>query len=196
MRHITHTFAAAIVAGLVVLAPARASADIFAMPFAGLTFLDEDFRKTTFGASVGAGVGPIAVEFDAARTVLGSYTDLPGIDLSARVTTYMGNLILRLPAGPIRPYVTGGGGIVRLTGSVDVPFLGSIFSASAEDFGWNFGGGLMIFPVSNLGLRADVRRIQTGDLEWDEITDTEGLEDLPLPKADFWRATAGLTFRF
>ena len=79
---------------------------------------------------------------------------------------------------------------------MDVPFLGSVFSASADDVGWNFGGGVMFFPSTNIGLRADVRRFQAGDLPWDEITDVGGLDDLPLPKANFWRATGGVTFKF
>jgi len=62
--------------------------------------------------------------------------------------------------------------------------------------GWNFGGGVMFFPSTNIGLRADVRRFQAGDLSWDEITDVGGLDDLPLPKANFWRATGGVTFKF
>jgi opacity protein-like surface antigen len=168
---------------------------VFVTPFAGATFIDADNRKTTFGASIGVG-GFVAVEFDAARTLLGSYTDIPVVDLNARVTTYMGNLVVRLPHGPIQPYVSGGAGIVQVTGSVDVPFLGSIVSVSAEDFGWNFGGGLMVFPAPNVGIRADLRRFQTDDVSWDDLTSIGGLDELPLPKVDFWRATGGLTFRF
>jgi hypothetical protein len=54
----------------------------------------------------------------------------------------------------------------------------------------------MLFPTSNFGLRGDIRRFQTGDLSWDDITGIGGLDDIPLPKVDFWRATAGLTFKF
>jgi opacity protein-like surface antigen len=121
---------------------------------------------------------------------------VPVVDFNARVTTYMGNLMLRLPRGPIQPYISGGGGIVQLTGSVDVPFLGQIVSASADDFGWNVGGGLMVLPTPNVGFRADLRRFQTGDIAWDDITDIGGLDDIPLPKVNFWRATGGLVFRY
>lgn len=177
------------------LVPARASADVFVTPFAGVTFIDEDNRKGTFGAAIGVG-GFIGLEFEAARTLLGSYEGIPVVDLNARVTTYMGNLMVRLPRGPIQPYVSGGGGIVRLTGSVDIPFIGQIVSASADDFGWNVGGGLMLLPTPNIGLRGDIRRFQTGSLSWDEITDIGGLDDIPLPKVDFWRATGGIVFKF
>ena len=43
----------------------------------------------------------------------GEADDLPVVDLNARLTTFMGNLLVRLPAGPIQPYVTGGAGVVR-----------------------------------------------------------------------------------
>jgi opacity protein-like surface antigen len=196
---LTRPIAVAGLVGLLALvAPARAAADVLFTPFAGITFIDfvdKDSRKGTFGASIGVG-GVVGIEFEAARTLLGSYTGIPVVDLNAHVTTFMGNLVLRMPRGPIQPYVSGGAGIVRLTGSVNVPIVGNLVSASADDFGWNFGGGLMLFPTSNFGLRGDIRRFQTGDLSWNEITDIGGLDDLPLPKVDFWRATAGVTFKF
>jgi len=175
--------------------PAKAAAEVFLTGFGGVTFLDDEHKKGTFGGSVGVG-GLVSLEFEAGRTNLGSFTGIPVVDLNARVSTYMGNLMFRIPRGPIQPYVTGGVGIVRLTGSVDVPFLGSVFSASADDVAYNFGGGVMIFPGTNVGLRADIRRFQTGDISWDDIADIGGLDDLPLPKVNFWRATGGLTFKF
>jgi hypothetical protein len=191
----TRVLAVALLTASVALVPARASAELFVTPFAGVTFIDDEHRKGTFGAAIGVG-GFIAVEFEAARTLLGSYEGIPVVDLNARVTTYMGNLMVRLPRGPIQPYASGGAGIVRLTGSVDIPFLGQIVSASADDVGWNFGGGLMVLPSSNFGFRGDIRRFQTGALSWDDITDIGGLGDIPLPKVDFWRATGGLVFRY
>lgn len=195
MRRNSLTLAACCAACLVLVAPAKAAADVFLSGFGGATFIDDGKNKGTFGGGIGLG-GLVSVEFEAARTQLGGYTGIPGVDLNARLSTYMGNLMFRLPRGPIQPYVSAGAGIVRLSGSVDVPFLGSVFSASADDVGWNFGGGVMFFPSTNIGLRADVRRFQAGDLSWDEITDVGGLDDLPLPKANFWRATGGVTFKF
>ena len=177
------------------IAPGKAAADVFLSGFGGATFIDDGQNKGTFGGGIGVG-GLVSLEFEAARTGLGSYTGIPVVDLNARLSTYMGNLMFRVPRGPIQPYVSAGAGIVRLSGNVDVPFLGSVFSASADDVGWNFGGGVMFFPGTNVGVRADVRRFQTSDLSWDEITDVGGLDDIPLPKADFWRVTGGVTFKF
>jgi opacity protein-like surface antigen len=171
-----------------------AAADLRATPFAGVTFLD-DTSHGTFGASLTAG-GLVSVEFDAGRTELGRLAEVSVVDVSAHAATFMGNLVVRMPAGPVQPYVTGGVGIVRVTGSIDVPVLGSLFSVSAQDFGWNVGGGVYIMPTRAIGVRADVRRFQTTDLTWTDITDISGIGSIPLPKFDFWRATGGITFRF
>jgi opacity protein-like surface antigen len=195
MKQTSRILAVSFAVCLTLMAPATAAADVFLTGFGGVTFLENEQSKGTFGGSVGVG-GLVSLEFGASRTNLGSFTGVPVIDLGAHVTTYMGNVMLRLPHRQIQPYVTGGAGIVRVAGSVDVPFLGSVFSADADDFGWNFGGGVMFFPSANIGLRADVRRFQTGDLSWNDISSVGGLNDLPLPKVDFWRTTGGITFKF
>ena len=58
----------------------------------------------------------------------------------------------------------------------------------ATVIGWDIGGGLNIFLAHGIGLRGDVRRLRT-------------LQDVTLSlfgndKIDFWRASAGLVFRF
>ncbi len=174
-----------------VLTPTPASADLRATAFAGATRIN-DTNKGTYGAAVTFG-GLLGIEFDASRIALGSLDNIDFVDVKANVTTYMGNLVLRAPTGPIQPYASAGVGVVRVTGDVNVPFVGSLVSASAQDVAWNLGGGVYILPTPTFGLRADVRRFQTGDVSWDDIT---GLGDLPLPKFDFWRATAGVTIKF
>lgn len=176
------------------LAPSTASADVLLTPFAGVTFLD-DTNKSTFGGAFGFG-SLIGLEFEAARIQLGSFEDIPGVDLSAHATTFMGNVVVRLPTGPVQPYGTAGVGLMRVTGDVDVLIAGNIISASAQDFGWNIGGGLYLFPSPNFGIRGDLRRFHTGDVSFDDIVGIGGLDDLPLPELDFWRATAGVTFKF
>jgi len=195
MRYTHHLIRTAAVAAALaaILAPAPAAADLRATAFGGLARIN-DANKGTFGAAITLG-SLIGVEFDASRIDLGDLenVDLSFVDVNANLTTYMGNLVVRLPTGPIQPYGSAGVGIVRATGNVNVPFLGNIVSASAQDFAWNVGGGLYLFPSENFGLRADLRRFQTGNISWDDIT---GIGDLPLPQFDFWRATLGITFKF
>ena len=184
-----------LVATTLAVLPARASADVLITPFAGVSFLDEE-SKGNFGASVGFG-GLIGFEFDASRTRIGTYRDVPIVDLTADVTTLMGNLVVRLPTGPVQPYASAGAGVIRLSGDVRVPFIGTIVSAGGQDFGMNVGGGVHVFPSRNFGIRGDVRYFRTlGDITLDDLTNIGGIDNLPLPRLDFWRATAGVTFRF
>jgi len=173
------------------LTPAAASADLRATAFGGATRINET-NQGTLGAAVTFG-GLVGIEFEAARVWLGSLENVEVVDVQANLTTYMANLVLRVPAGPIQPYGSAGVGLVRVTGNINVPFFGNVVSASAQDVAWNVGGGVYLLPSPNVGLRADLRRFQTGDVNWEDIVD---LGDLPLPKFDFWRATAGITIKF
>jgi opacity protein-like surface antigen len=180
-----------------IAAPSVASADVLLTPFAGITFVDDAGKnKPVFGASIGVG-SLLGIELDVSQTRLGTFDELPVVSFEASATTVMGNLVVRFPAGPVQPYVSGGAGVIRITGDVEVPFFGDVISASAQDFGMNIGGGVHIFPTPNFGIRADARYFRTvGDLAWDEIRDIDGLDDLPLPRVDFWRVTGGVTFKF
>ncbi len=177
--------------------PRVATADILLTPFAGVSFLDEGNEKLVYGAGIAFG-GVIGIEAEIGRT---KFADIDiastPVDLEANLTTGMVNLVVRLPTGPIQPYATGGVGIVRVSGDITVPFLGSVLSLSGQDFGMNVGGGIYVFPSEHLGIRADVRYFRTiGDLTLDELADIGRDFDLPLPEFDFWRVTGGVTLRF
>lgn len=192
-RFASQCFLALAVLCATVFAPAPARADIRLTAFGGNTRVD-DANKRTIGAAATLG-GLIGVEFEAARADLGGFKDISitNIDIDAALTTYMVNAVVRAPTGPIQPYGSAGVGLVRVSGDLDIPFIGSVFTATASDVGWNLGGGVYIMPADHFGIRADLRRYQTGDLDWEDIT---GVGDLPLPKFDFWRASVGLTFKF
>jgi opacity protein-like surface antigen len=178
-------------------APPPVAADVLLTPFAGVTFADNaDVRKFNYGASLAFG-GLIGFEFDVSQTRLGTFDDIPIVDLEADATTMMANLMIRVPAGPVQPYASGGVGLIRVRGEVEVPFVGSLVSASASDLGMNVGGGIHLFPSPNIGIRGDVRYFRTiGDLDLSDFDDIDGLNDLPLPRIDFWRVTGGVTIRF
>jgi len=182
---------AALCTAALTLTPATASADLRATAFGGATRINET-NKGTLGAAVTFG-GLVGIEFEAARVWLGSLENIEIVDVQANLTTYMANLVLRAPTGPIQPYGSAGAGLVRVTGDINVPFFGNVVSASAQDVAWNVGGGVYLLPSPNVGLRVDLRRFQTGDVNWEDIVD---IGDLPLPKFDFWRATAGVTIKF
>jgi opacity protein-like surface antigen len=94
----------------------------------------------------------------------------------------MGNLVVGI-GGPVRPYATGGVGVIRA--SVD----GLLGSATSNDFGMNFGGGVTGFFSDHVGLRGDVRFFRS-------VGDSSDLVDLDIDNVDFWRATIGAAVRW
>jgi opacity protein-like surface antigen len=184
------------VCAFVVGAPRAASAEILLTPFAGVSFLSEGDEKFVYGASLAFG-GLIGVEGEIARTNVADQELLGStVKLETKLTTGMVNLMVKLPVGPVHPYVTGGLGVIRVSGEVAAPVLGAL-QLSGSEFGMNFGGGVIVFPSRSIGLRGDVRYFRTlGDLTLGELADIGGLDDLPLPEFDFWRVTGGVTFRF
>jgi len=191
MVHTRRSIAILAAALAALLIPTASSADLRATAFGGAARIN-DTNKGTFGGAVTFG-GLLGIEFDASRIDLGLLDNVPVVDVDTNLTTYMGNLVVRTPVGPVQPYGSAGVGLVKAAGSVTVPGLGRVVSASAQNVGWNVGGGVYLFPGENVGIRADVRRFQTGDVTWEDITN---LGDLPLPTLDFWRATVGLTLKF
>jgi hypothetical protein len=60
-----------------------------------------------------------------------------------------------------------------------------------DEFGINIGGGAMGFMTDNIGFRGDLRYYRA-------LTDPEPDNefDIDFGDFDFWRATAGITFRW
>jgi len=95
----------------------------------------------------------------------------------------MTNLVFTLPIGPIQPYVVGGIGLIRPHANYNPLQL----VTSKNAFGTDLGGGLTIM-FGRVGVRGDIRRFHT-------------LQDVTLlvftgGKLDFWRASAGVTFKY
>jgi hypothetical protein len=110
----------------------------------------------------------------------------PGADLrDNNVTTLMGNLVL-ISGGHTRVYASVGLGLLKTRVSDAHDF----FDIDSNELGLNAGGGILVVP-SHLGLQADVRYFRN-------LTDPErdAHFDVDLGSFDYWRATAGLVFRF
>lgn len=198
----------AAVTALTVAVPQRASADWLITPFVGGVFggnadfgdfddFDDEFeRRVNFGASLGwMGNGIVGFEVDFGWTPnffedTGGEGDFAFGD--SNLTTLMANVLVGAPIGGqtgpgIRPYASGGVGLIRA--NIDG---GDFFEdVDSNDFGMNVGAGVAGFFNDFVGVRGDVRYFRA--LQDDE-PDNEF--DIGLSDFDFWRATAGITFRF
>lgn len=168
-----------------------ASAQGFITPFVGFNFGGDsancaslkncEDKRLNWGASLGKINGIFGVEEDIAyaRDFFGKTA---GGDNS--VLTVMSDLMLVVPAGPIQPYVLVGLGLIR----PHVKFDAASLTLDKNALGYDIGGGINIFFGHSIGVRGDVRHLKT-------------LQDITLgvfsnDKLEFWRGSAGLTFRF
>jgi len=174
---------------LLLTVPARAQGYI--SPYVGFNFGGDsgncvslqtcEDRRLNIGISLGTTHGIFGFEEDVAyaRDFFGK---TPGV--SNAVLTVMSNLMLVVPAGPIQPYAIIGLGLIRTHAEFDASNL----SLDQNALGYDIGGGINLFLAHSVGIRGDVRHLHT-------------LQDVTLglfshDQLDFWRASAGLTFRF
>jgi len=199
---------AAVLALVTVGLPTRASADWYVTPFIGANFGgnadfgefddfdDEVERRLDVGAALGwMGGGIVGWEVDFGWSP-NFFEDTRGPGNfefgDSNVTTLMGNLVVGVPVGGqtgggIRPYGSGGVGLIR----TEIDGGGFFNDLDTNDFGFNVGGGVHGYFNDHVGLRGDLRYFRS--LADDEPDDEF---DLAIGDFDFWRATAGITFRF
>jgi opacity protein-like surface antigen len=190
-------------------APAKASADWLFTPFIGMNFggsvtfndafgdFDDEFEKrANFGASLawmGAGAIGFELDFGYAPNFFESTEGEADFDYGDNnVTTFMANLVVGAPIGGqtglgIRPYASGGVGIIR----THIDDALDLFDVSSNDWGFNAGAGIAGFFSDNIGLRGDVRYFRS-------LQDNEPDDELDVSLGDlkFWRGSVGITFRF
>lgn len=171
---------------------APASAQGFISPFLGFTYGGDvaancasltncEEKRTNWGVAFGTTHGVLGFEEEIgyAKNFFGK-TDTG----DNAVLTVMSNLLVVVPAGPIRPYALFGIGLMR----PHVRFDASSLELENNALGYDIGGGVNVFLTRNLGIRGDVRHLQT----FKDVT----LGVFSNEKLDFWRGSAGLTFRF
>jgi opacity protein-like surface antigen len=192
----------ALVLGTVLAIPAQARADWIFTPYVGANFsrggdifdLDSGNTSVSFGGSLGwMGAGILGLEMDFGYAPDFFETD-DVTSLDGNVTSFMGNVIIGIPIGSqtgggVRPYVSGGAGLLRSR----LDDVEDLFDINENSFGVNAGAGLMVFFTDNVGLRGDLRYFRS--LSDDDNDDDNDL-DLNLGAFHFWRATAGVAFRF
>jgi opacity protein-like surface antigen len=188
----------AIMAALtLVLAPGAARADWLFTPNIGAGFGGDASGREhlTYGASIGwMGAGIFGWEADFAYTPEFFQGDDDDVDLfsDSNVTSFMANALVGIPVGGqrgggFRPYVTGGLGVMQHSlGEAD-----DLFEVDNSEFGFNLGAGAMGFASDHIGFRGDIRYYRSFE---DPVEDNEF--DVGVGNFDFWRGTAGVTFRW
>jgi len=194
---------ASFVALVTAAVPTRASADWLFTPFVGATFggnaevggsgdtFKNDFeRKLAYGATLGwmgAGIIGFEADFSYAPNFFRADNNSDKFNLvgDGNVTSLMGNLVVGAPLGPVRPYASGGIGLLKSKVDNASQFL----DASRNDLGYDLGGGLM-FLAGNVGLRGDLRYFRSL-----QSNDNNSV-DFSLGNFKFWRGTVGVTFKF
>jgi len=182
-----HLIAAAFVTIAAFPLPVRAET-LFTPWLGGNTGIRNVSSTIDVGASVGAtAAGVIGVDFD-----FGYSPVFFGNGLNSHVLTAMGNVSVGIPIGGtsspgVRPYVTGGIGLIRAR--LESPFYG--YSIANTDVGVNFGGGVTGFVANHLGVRADLRYIQS----LEDNYSVSPFNQLDLGGFHYWRTSIGLVLR-
>lgn len=192
---------AAIAAFMVILVPAAARAEWLFTPSIGTTFGFDTFgeQDAMYGLSIGAVDEEWfgwELDLSYAPDFFTGSTDAFAFDGSGSVGTAMANALIGAPLDThggltLRPYVTGGLGLMRM----HVVSGADLFTSTTREMGWNLGLGAMAFVGQHVGLRGDfryMRSFQNQDPSW-----TQGIDiDIAPGNFDFWRGSVGLTFRF
>ncbi len=183
------------------VSPAAARADGLFIPYIGWNFGGDaggefsdavDSSRLNWGASLawmGGGVIGFEGDFGYSPDFFGK-TDLGG----SKVFTAFGNVMLGVPFGGqkgfgIRPYGVVGIGLVYAEGEA---FETAGRELNENKIGWDFGGGVMMFFTSHVGIRGDIRYFRTFQaLDVLDIEIENGPGDL-----DFTRGSVGFVVRF
>lgn len=176
--------------------PSVAAADTFLTPYIGSTLsanygTAEPPDKFVYGADLmWLGTSGLGFEIDFAYHPNffqpGEDEELFDFESDGNVVTFMGNLVFGYEGGGVRPYITGGFGLMR----TNIEDVGGFF-ADVTDTAWgvNAGGGLRV-GGSKFGVRGDLRYFrQLSDLKFGDV-------DVDFGDFSYWRATVGVSFGF
>lgn len=173
----------------VVLPPAEAAESFFGVtPFGALTFgRDAPRTRGDFGLAASFFSDRlVGLELEVGHSP-GYYGTSGEVGENSR-TTLMANVMVSGPLRGLRPYASGGVGLVR--SRVEGP--GGLFGVSRTDGGMNLGAGVLGFPRRRLGVRAELRYFRNLAPPEDRGR-SFGLE---FGSTDFWRVAAGVLLRF
>jgi hypothetical protein len=157
------------VIGIVLMWPGPARAQAYLVPNVGYDFggdagtcpslfTDCSQKKTSYGVTSGAlmmGVFGFEEDLAFAPDFFGTSASFG----SNSVLTLMSNVVIAIPAGPVRSYVAAGIGLMRTR--LDLTTAGLLASFTDNSLGYNFGGGVMLLLRHHVGVRGDLRYLRS-----------------------------------
>ena len=177
-----------------VAAPARA--DWLLVPYAGTGFgaetslitLEAGAARMLVGVS-GAWLSDQLVGVEADLVYGPSFFGNTGLAVDSYLSTLSGGVIVAVPLSitreSLRPYLTGGLGLVHEEINYSVAFLGESRTTPAV----HVGGGAIGFVSRRTGYRFDLRQVRSLSREDERLTGTRRA------KLGFWRLTVGVVIR-
>jgi opacity protein-like surface antigen len=180
-----------------VLLPGTARTDWLFTPALGSTFGGDTNGNEhfTYNLSLGwMGAGIVGWEADFGFTPEFFESDDADFDFDGgnNVVSAMGNVLVGIPVGGqtgggFRPYVAAGIGMLQTEARTN----DDLFALDNSEFGFNLGFGAMGFMTDHVGFRGDIRYLRSFE---DPSEDNEF--DIGVGNFDYWRGTAGVTFRW
>ena len=185
--------------GLTLLFPAMAWAELQFKPFIGTTLAGQSTfvftedaateRHLVVGGSAAWLGNVFGVEGEITRVPGFFQTDADSSPLGSGVTTLIGSVVVTLPRRvtqySLRPYLTAGGGWMRIGISQQT----GVFDVNQTMKALAFGGGATGFLTDRVGLNWDLRCLRTVGGEEDTGL-TIGRE-----RVSYWRASMGVAIR-
>jgi opacity protein-like surface antigen len=180
-----------------VLLPGTARADWLFTPALGSTFGGDTNGNEhfTYNLSLGwMGAGIVGWEADLGFTPEFFESSDADFDFDGgnNVVSAMGNVLVGIPVGGqtgggFRPYFAAGIGMLQTEARTN----DDLFALDNSEFGFNLGFGAMGFMTDHVGFRGDIRYLRSFE---DPTEDNEF--DIAVGNFDYWRGTAGVTFRW
>lgn len=179
------------------LMPAPARADGLITPFFGANFGGDagdcssaapcSTDQLSYGLGIGFMVGGV-VGFEGEIAYAPHFFGKSSERGDNEVFTAMGTVLVGIPLKAVRPYVTGGLGLVHT--NVSQSSIGLYDAYSNNSFAFEAGGGLIGMFSEHVGVRGDVRYTRTlQDLNFTAF-------ELENKQLQFWRGAFGVVFRF
>jgi opacity protein-like surface antigen len=176
---------------LVVGLPGHAQADWFVSPLVGTTFKgDAGHASPAVGVTGGwLGSGWLGAEADLGWAP--EFFQQDGFLTSRRVTTLVGNAVVKLPSmsdSRLIPYASGGFGLLR----VNLSEAGGLSLLERNKLAADIGGGASALFSQNVGVRGDIRYFRA----LRENTADQNPFGINVSSLHFWRIAGGLFVRF